>query len=56
MLVRDAGNSYLTADGVDGVDGEGGTEHNLSFGVNWYSKTHWHFMGNLIKVKSLCLN
>ena len=56
LLVRDAGNSYLTADGVDGVDGEGGTEHNLSFGVNWYSKTHWHFMGNLIKVKSLCLN
>ena len=30
----------------------GGEESNLSLGVNWYSKTHWRFMGNLIKVKS----
>jgi phosphate-selective porin OprO/OprP len=30
----------------------GGTEKNLSLGVNWYSKTHWRFMGNLIKVKA----
>jgi len=33
-------------------DVEGGTEKNLSFGVNWYSKTHWRFMANLIKVRS----
>ena len=30
----------------------GGTEENLSFGLNWYSPTHWRFMGNLIKVRS----
>jgi phosphate-selective porin OprO/OprP len=30
----------------------GGTEKNISFGVNWYSKTHWRFMGNLIKVRA----
>ncbi len=24
--------------------------------IIWYSKTHWRFMGNLIKVKSLCVN
>jgi phosphate-selective porin OprO/OprP len=30
----------------------GGTEKNLSFGVNWYSRTHWRFMGNLIKVNA----
>ena len=29
-----------------------GTEHKLSFGVNWYSRTHWRFMANLIKVHS----
>jgi len=33
-------------------DVRGGTEKNLSFGVNWYSKTHWRFMGNLIRVKA----
>ena len=33
-------------------DVQGGTQKNLSFGVNWYSKTHWRFMGNLIKVKA----
>lgn len=33
-------------------DVEGGTEKNLAFGVNWYSRTHWRFMGNLIKVKA----
>jgi phosphate-selective porin OprO/OprP len=37
---------------LNDLDVEGGTEHNLSFGVNWYSKTHWRFMGNLIKVSS----
>ena len=38
--------------GLNDLDVEGGTEDNLSFGVNWYSQTHWRFMGNLIKVKS----
>jgi len=33
-------------------DIQGGQEDNLSLGVNWYSQTHWRFMGNLIKVKS----
>jgi phosphate-selective porin OprO/OprP len=33
-------------------DIEGGTQENLSFGVNWYSQIHWRFMGNLIKVRS----
>jgi len=37
---------------LNDLDVEGGTEDNLSFGVNWYSQTHWRFMGNLIKVKS----
>lgn len=31
---------------------QGGKQRNLSFGVNWYSKTHWRFMGNLIKVRA----
>jgi len=31
---------------------QGGSEKNLSFGINWYSRTHWRFMGNLIKVNS----
>ena len=42
---------YTSID-LNDLDVEGGTEKNLSFGVNWYSKTHWRFMGNLIKVKS----
>lgn len=42
----------LSAIDLNDLDVEGGTEDNLSFGVNWYSKTHWRFMGNLIKVKS----
>lgn len=33
-------------------DVQGGTEQNLAFGINWYSQTHWRFMGNLIKVKA----
>jgi phosphate-selective porin OprO/OprP len=33
-------------------DVQGGTQKNLSVGVNWYSKTHWRFLGNLIKVKA----
>jgi len=33
-------------------DVQGGTQKNLSFGVSWYSKTHWRFMGNLIKVNA----
>ena len=37
---------------LNDLDVQGGTEDNLSFGVNWYSQTHWRFMGNLIKVKS----
>lgn len=42
---------FSTVD-LNDLDVEGGTEHNLSFGVNWYSRTHWRFMGNLIKVNS----
>jgi len=30
----------------------GGKQKNLAFGVNWYSKTHWRFMANLIKVRA----
>jgi len=33
-------------------DVQGGTQQNLSFGINWYSKTHWRFMGNVIKVNA----
>jgi len=42
---------FSTIDLID-EDIVGGTEKNLSFGVNWYSKTHWRFMGNLIKVRA----
>ena len=37
---------------LDDENVQGGTERNLAFGVNWYSQTHWRFMGNLIKVKA----
>ena len=37
---------------LNDLDVEGGTEKNLTFGVNWYSKIHWRFMGNVIKVWS----
>ena len=33
-------------------DVEGGAEKNLAFAINWYSKTHWRFMTNVIKVKA----
>ena len=33
-------------------DVQGGKQKNLSFGVSWYSKTHWRFMGNVIKVNA----
>ena len=33
-------------------DIQGGTQKNLSFGVNWYSRIHWRFMANLIKVRA----
>ncbi len=33
-------------------DISGGEEKNLTIGVNWYSRTHWRFMGNLIKVNA----
>ncbi len=33
-------------------DVQGGTQDNFSLGLNWYSRTHWRFMGNLIKVRS----
>jgi phosphate-selective porin OprO/OprP len=42
---------FSTIDLID-EDVQGGTQKNLSFGVNWYSKTHWRFMGNVIKVKA----
>ena len=31
---------------------KGGTENNVTLGVNWYSKFHWRLMANLIKVDS----
>jgi phosphate-selective porin OprO/OprP len=33
-------------------DVQGGIQTNLSFGVNWYSRVHWRFMGNLIKASA----
>lgn len=33
-------------------DIQGGSQKNLTFGVNWYSKTHWRFMANVIKVRA----
>ena len=33
-------------------DVQGGTQKNLAFAINWYSKTHWRFMANVIKVKA----
>jgi len=33
-------------------DVQGGTEKNLAFGINWYSRTHWRFMANVIKVNA----
>jgi phosphate-selective porin OprO/OprP len=33
-------------------DVQGGTQKNLSFGVSWYSRTHWRFMANVIKVRA----
>jgi len=33
-------------------DVEGGTQKNLAFAINWYSKTHWRFMANVIKVRA----
>jgi phosphate-selective porin OprO/OprP len=33
-------------------DIRGGTQKNLSVGVNWYSLTHWRFMANAIKVRA----
>jgi phosphate-selective porin OprO/OprP len=37
---------------LDDQDVAGGSEKNFSLGVNWYSRTHWRLMTNLIKVKS----
>lgn len=31
-------------------DIQGGTEKNLAFGINWYSRAHWRLMANVIKV------
>jgi phosphate-selective porin OprO/OprP len=42
---------FSTIDLVD-EDVQGGKQKNLSFGVNWYSRVHWRFMGNLIKVNA----
>ena len=33
-------------------DIQGGTQKNLSIGVNWYSRIHWRLMANLIKVRA----
>ena len=42
---------FSTIDLID-ENVQGGTEENLTFGINWYSQTHWRFMGNLIKVNA----
>jgi phosphate-selective porin OprO/OprP len=42
----------LSSVNLNDQDVAGGKEKNLSFGVNWFSKIHWRFMGNLIKVKA----
>lgn len=42
---------FSTVD-LNDKDVQGGKENNLAFGINWYSQTHWRFMGNLIKVKA----
>jgi len=55
-ILRDRGAWELAARfstiDLNNEDIVGGTERNISFGVNWYSKTHWRFMGNLIKVRA----
>ncbi len=33
-------------------DVRGGTERNLTFALNWYSKANWRLMANLVKVKA----
>ena len=42
----------LSSVNLNDKDVQGGTENNFSMGLNWYSRTHWRFMGNLIKVRS----
>jgi len=37
---------------LNDLDVAGGEQKNLSFAVSWYSRTHWRFMANLIKVKA----
>jgi phosphate-selective porin OprO/OprP len=42
---------FSTVD-LNDEDVEGGTQKNLAFAINWYSKTHWRFMANVIKVEA----
>jgi len=41
----------LRSPNLSDKDVQGGAEDNFSLGLDWYSRTHWRFMGNLIKVR-----
>ena len=42
----------LSSPNLSDKDVQGGAEDNFSLGHDWYSRTHWRFMGLLIKVRS----